>query len=147
MKTNDAIYTIALKNVDILQANIGRLGSYSWIVKGWTVTSWSAVFSISASPHKVTLMYSIVAVGFITAETIRVLEHLTIEKAIKLERAISMAILGQTKSLYLHGFSTNLKKVTAEDFVYVMKNEKFSMTRLLFFVLLVCTIIATKYFI
>lgn len=146
MRINEHIYTIALKNIDILQANIARLSSYAWLVKGWTITAWSATFGIASITNKSALMYSIVTVGFITAEIIRVLEHLTIERAIKLERAISMAMLGQTKSLYLHGFSSNLKSLGLDDFIYVLKKEKFSITRVFFIIAFLGTALITKYF-
>lgn len=145
MKINSDICNLAIKNVEILHNNIGKFSSYSWIIKGWTISAWAAIFLLNTSPHRIILMYLILALGFIACELIRVIEHVTIEKVLKLERAISMVYLGKDRSLLLHGFSTNLKKISFEEIEYVMKLEKFSLTRFLYGSLLIATIVV-QYF-
>lgn len=141
MKATSDIYNLATKNVEILHANISKLSSYSWVIKGWAITAWAAIFLINTNSHRILLMYLILLLGLIACELIRVIEHVTIEKVLRLERAISMAYLGKEKSLLLHGFSTNLKKITFEEVEYVMKIEKFSVTRFMYGAMLIATVV------
>ncbi len=57
-----------------------------------------------------------------------------------------MAMIEKTKSLHLHGFSSNIKNIEFEDFVYVLKREKFSIVRAFFLIALASTFVVARYF-